>query len=329
VLTPSVATKPESEWFWNIFGLLNDRITLFDLLQEAKKHRLCIEPAIVPEAVLIEVGLEIVPTNIVIDTADPALDKTPESLNGIRVDFASDVDSLAVVDSLMRVSASTQAIVGAEVIGKDGGLRKHVFLNESSQGIGFHVSGNESANLPFALDHANNRSLVSPAPALSFAPASVVRLIHLNLATESTNRPAFFVRQHGSNLFEHAPCRLVGDARLALNLFCGDAAPSLRHEVNSVEPNRERRRGFVEDRVGGRVNVMAAMVARIGRTALNAVMLRDRAARLTEDAVWVQIALEPFQTGRIVWELLLEVFQRVRQHFRFPIVVSHKEPAYV
>jgi hypothetical protein len=79
----------------------------------------------------------------------------------------------------------------------------------------------------------------------------------------------------------------------------------------------------VEDRVSGWVDVMAAMIARVRRTAYNAVMLSDRVARLAKDAVWVQIILEPLKAGRIVWELLLKVFQREREHFRFAIVVGH------
>jgi hypothetical protein len=79
----------------------------------------------------------------------------------------------------------------------------------------------------------------------------------------------------------------------------------------------------MEDRVGGRVNVMAAMIARVRWTALNAVMLCDRLAGIAKDAVRVQAILEPFQTGRIVGKLLLEVFQRVRQHVRFAVVVGH------
>ena len=52
-----MTTKPESERFGNALGLAHNGISLFDLLQEAEKHRLRIEPPIVPEAVLIEVGL--------------------------------------------------------------------------------------------------------------------------------------------------------------------------------------------------------------------------------------------------------------------------------
>ena len=180
------------------------------------------------------------------------------------------------------------------------------------------------------MDHADHRSLVGSASAFAFALASVVRLIHFDSTIESANRPTLFIGQHRTDLLEHAPRGFIGDASLALNLFCRDAAPRLRHEIDRVEPNGEGCGRLVKDRVGGRVNVMAAMIARIGWTADNAVMLCNRVARLTKDAVWVQVVAEPFKAGRIVWELFLEVFQRVRQHVRFAVVVGHDGvPTYV
>jgi hypothetical protein len=79
----------------------------------------------------------------------------------------------------------------------------------------------------------------------------------------------------------------------------------------------------VKDCVGSRVNVMAAVVARIRRATDNAVMLRDRVARFAKDALWVQVIFQPFKAGRIVWELFLEVLYREWEHFRLAVVVGH------
>src|SRR5208282_5898807 len=116
----------QSEWFGGAFGLTYHDIPFLDLLQKAKEHWLRIEPTIVPEAVLIEVSLQVIATHRMIDTADSTLYKAPKSLNGIRVDLASNVDSLAVIDPVMRVSTSAKTVVGAEVVSKDSGLREHM-----------------------------------------------------------------------------------------------------------------------------------------------------------------------------------------------------------
>jgi hypothetical protein len=68
---------------------------------------------------------------------------------------------------------------------------------------------------------------------------------------------------------------------------------------------------------------MAAMIARVGRTALNTVMLCDSFARLAIDAIRVQIIAKPFKAGRVIWVLFLEVFQREGEHLRLAVVVGH------
>lgn len=262
--------------------------------------------------------------NRVINATDSALDEAPESFDGIRVNFADHIDALTVIDSFVSVSASVKAIVGAESIGKDGGLREHMFLDESAQRVGLNIGSDEGANLPLPLNHANNGRLGGSAPSRALGFATVVRLIHFDFAVESTNRAALFIAKHGTNLLKHAPCCLVRYARLALNLLCGDSATGLRHEVDRMEPSGQRSRGLVKDRVSCRVNVMAAMIAGIRRAAHYAVMLCDRVARFAKDAVRVQVVLEPFKTGGVVWELLLEVFHREREHIRFAVVVGHE-----
>jgi hypothetical protein len=79
----------------------------------------------------------------------------------------------------------------------------------------------------------------------------------------------------------------------------------------------------VEDRASSRVNVMAAMIARVGRSAHDAMMLGQRFALLTIDAFRVQAIAKPFKAGSVIRELLLEVFQCVREHFRLAVVMGH------
>src|SRR5690349_14346242 len=46
----------------------------------------------------------------------------------------------------------------------------------------------------------------------------------------------------------HAPCGLVGDAQLALDVLGGDPASCAGHQVDHVEPQVQRRGRLVEDR---------------------------------------------------------------------------------
>src|SRR5208337_210210 len=106
----------------------------------------------------------------------------------------------------------------------------------------------------------------------------------------------------------HAPRGLVGHASLALNLLRRDAAASSGHEIDRVEPSRKRRGRLVEDRVSGRMNMIAAMLAAVRRATGNAVVLRDLLAVLAKYAVRIETVLEPFETGRVIGELCLEGF---------------------
>ncbi len=56
-------------------------------------------------------------TNRMINATNTALDQAPEALDGVRVNVADHVDVFAVIDSLVRVSARSQAIIGTERIG--------------------------------------------------------------------------------------------------------------------------------------------------------------------------------------------------------------------
>ena len=246
--------------------------------------------------------------NTMIDATDPALYEAPESFNGVRMNVSGHINFLAVVDSLVRVAASANAVVGAEVIGEYHRSWEHVFFDESSQRVGFYVSGDESSNLSLALNHANDGSLIGSASAPPFAPASVVRLVHLHFAAKSANRPTLLIGQHGANLLEHAPRRFVGDASLALDLFRRNSATGSRHEVHCIEPRCKRSGRLVKDRASGRMDMVSAMVAAVGRAAHNAVVLRNALAVLAKDAFGIEMILEPFEAGGVIGELLLEGF---------------------
>ena len=83
-----------------------------------------------------------------------------------------------------------------------------------------------------------------------------------------------------------------------------------------MKPSLKRRARLVVDSVGGRVNVMPAVLARVGFTRSYFVMLRNLVARLAKDTVRVQVIFQPFKASIIGWKLRLEILERVAGHFR-------------
>src|SRR5271167_1606755 len=127
-------------------------------------------------------------SNAMVNPSNPVLDERPESLNGVRVGFANDVDAFAVIDSPVRVSSRPKSAIGAVIIGKDKGLGQHMLFNESPQRVGFRIGSNKGTDFAFALNHADNSNLVRVLrcwpTALAAAPVlgSEIAFVHFDLA---------------------------------------------------------------------------------------------------------------------------------------------------
>src|SRR5947209_4407779 len=96
-----------------------------------------------------------------IDATNPALHKTPESFQRVRVDVADHVDFGAVFDSAMLVPIRhvTDAIVRRKLIGKDRGLWKNVLMHHVEQRGTFEIIYCHCPNSSFAFHDTYNRSL--------------------------------------------------------------------------------------------------------------------------------------------------------------------------
>ncbi len=75
----------------------------------------------------------------------------------------------------------------------------------------------------------------------------------------------------------------------------------------------------MEDRASGRMNVVTAIIARVGRATRHSVMFGHAVALLAKDAIWIEVTLEPLQTGCVIGKLAVEIFLGVLPHFRLAI----------
>src|SRR5207244_232172 len=85
---------------------------------------------------------------------------------------------------VIGIFQSVDALIARKLVSEYGGLRKYVFFNEPVQGLALDVGGHARHNAALAFDHSNHSGFLQIArrwaPALSFALASAVGLIHLN-----------------------------------------------------------------------------------------------------------------------------------------------------
>src|SRR5438876_10121335 len=74
-----VRIESQSEGFNHDGGTAHNGIALLTLLQKASEHGLGIEAPIVPEAVLVQVGLQVMTANAVVNAPQPIFYQAPES----------------------------------------------------------------------------------------------------------------------------------------------------------------------------------------------------------------------------------------------------------
>jgi hypothetical protein len=314
-----VATESESKRLSRDGSLPDGRIALFNLVQETPEHRLLIESAIVAKAIFIEIRLEIVLSDRVVNPTNSILNEAPKAFDGLCVRRPENIDASGVIDATMVITAYSQPVVRGEIVSKNCRFRKNMLANHRDKSVGLAIWSNNGADAALAFDHAKHGRFLFPRLAQTADGSAESAFVHLYLLTAAAKRRLVFFVQHTVNLFEHPPCGFVGHTRFALNLFCRDSAAGRGHEIDRIEPRGKRRWGFVKDRVSGRMNVIPAVLAAIGRAAHHAIMLCDLLTVLTKDAIWIQTVLEPFEARGIVGELFLKGFQRESLHFGFAV----------
>ena len=236
--------------------------------------------------------------------------------------IATNPNLSGMMNAPMLVSRRAKAVVGGPFIGIDHRAWQYSFFDERNERVGFCVRYDLGNYRALSLNHASDNRFANSAATLNLSRSNV--LVHvLRLAAKETfvgldftaKRIVIFF-QHLANLFEHAPRGFVGDARLALKLFGRDAATSRGHQIDRVKPSLKRRAGLVINRVGGRVNVMPAILARVRVARSYLVMLSYLVARLAKDAIGVEVISQPIKASIIVRELFLEILERVAGHLR-------------
>lgn len=73
----------------------------------------------------------------------------------------------------------------------------------------------------------------------------------------------------------------------------------------------------MKDRVRRRMDVVSAMIARVGRTADNPVMFCNLFADFAENSIRIEKVAEPFEAGRVIGKLALHILEGEGRHFRF------------
>lgn len=130
------------------------------------------------------------------------------------------------------------------------------------------------------------------------------RLVRFDFARKL--RFAIFV-QHRANLLAHPPRAFVGNAKLPLQLLCGDTASSTGHEVHRAEPELQRSGGVLKDGSAHWVFVMAAILAGLRRTLAVAMMIGNGLTLRAENTIRIEPFNQFFEASGVIGIVSLEI----------------------
>ncbi len=114
---------------------------------------------------------------------------------------------------------------------------------------------------------------------------------------------------------EHVACQhliFLFPAGLALNLLCGDPALCRAHLKHGVKPKLQAGSGLLKNRSGEWVDVISAVIARVGGSARHAVVLAlNLTLRAGGNAAREAHFFDGIKAGIVVRKLRIELNQRV------------------
>lgn len=268
-----------------------------------------------------------------IHSANSSLNQHPKSLNRIYVCISANVFAAAVaygsVPETHRrpviLSHIVKALIDRVFVSVDNAVRYDVLSYDRKDAAASGVRQSLCDCFPFTLNDSDNGSLdqiaAHRASSASLSTSAHVGFVDLHRWPLQLQ---VIIGKQSANLLENAPCSFVGDASLALDLFCGDSAASGTHEVHRVEPNAERSSGFLEDGSCERIDLSAAMVAAVGGASLDAIVFSLLLALLAvSDAAGPALLFHVFETHIIAWKFRVECLERVSQVLRDALFDFH------
>lgn len=198
-------------------------------------------PVVVSPLKLGHVERQILGTDLVECTHDPALNQGPEAVDSLRVDSADHVFAPAVLHPSVRV-VFAQALVAGEFIGREQvNLSADRLTHEALDGASFCVADDARYDVAFALHGTDHDLLATGAGAgrpFIFVPVLVlaadVGLVGLHDAHELAE---LGVNQPGADAVAHVVGSLVGaEPHNALHFQSRHALLACQHHVDDPEP---------------------------------------------------------------------------------------------
>lgn len=257
---------------------------------------------------LAQVSLQVLLRNPNISPLDAALNVRPERLDGVRMNITPNVFFRAVIDRAMEVAPLCESTERPGCVRGDKASFADKLFDMGQHAISAAVAHDATHNLAVALDHSEHHGLVVFAHSVFAADEGLVDFDHAIVGTATAKRRVAVYLPHVLPDQEaHAPRRLVGDAKLPLDLFSGHAVPRSAEQEHDVVPIMEGCAGLLEGRPGGRIDLIAAMLALEGAPSLDPVEPSLPEAGKAGEAFTIPNAHQMREAGFLVGETGLKL----------------------
>jgi len=188
----------------------------------------------------------------------------PEAFRRVDVGFAAYPFFGRMTDRRVPVAMFRQRGIGRQFVAANPRAARDVFKDMRLKGLAANVLHDAGDHVAVSLDHAEHDRLAgSTATALAALAATADhRFVNLDMARQSV--VAVNLAHVFAQFVAHAPSRLVGHAKLALQFFGRNTVARRGEQVHGIEPLLQRRMRPLKGRSDHRVNMVAACRTGIG-----------------------------------------------------------------
>lgn len=261
------------------------------------------------ELELAEVLRKMLPADVNMSATDRSLEHGPKAFNGIGVNLATRIFVHGVVHSLVPVAQSADADIAAPLNGTDGRTLLDVGEDVRMQDLTAGPGNDARHNVAIALGHAEDHRLIERLLASAeLASAADERFVDFDVPAK--RRIAVDNRHMLAEFMAHAPSRFIRHAQLALKFLRRHAMPGRGEQIHGIEPLLERRPGPLEGGSFHRADLIAAPLAAINRTFVQAVKLAVLATLGAIKSLAIADLHKMVQAGVVGWKSLKELLNR-------------------
>jgi len=278
--------------------------------------------AIVTKLKLAQILRKMMTANMDMRSIDAAIQLRPEAFNGVDARTAlGRILTATVVHLDVAIARLVNILIPTKFIGADSRTKSNMLDNDFLHRLFGAADSNSRDQFTATFDHADNASLVAlVARAFAGDRTANKRFVNLDNLTGPAKGTITVNNSHIlADFMTHAPCGLVGNTDLAFDFLGRNTMPRRAEHEHDIEPVPQAGARPVKGRVGGWIDLMAAIFASVGATFFHAVEMGRLAALRAIMAITKANTHKMLKTAIFRRELVLKLAESEGFRFHKPL----------